>query len=406
MPRAVHWLAPGLALAALASWGWIRHRRAQGAPEFMVEPVRRHALRDSVAANGELQARTRVNVGVQVTAAIRRIHVHDGQWVKAGDLLVTLERERYRQAVTQAETGLRMAEKGRESAQSALAKEEGSYRRQDTLHGHGLNSAEDFQKARLARDQAATALDKARAAVRQAQAQVAIAQDDLAKTVIRASMAGQVTGLKAEQGETAIAGTTNLSGAVLMVISDLSEMMAELRVGELDVVKVRVGQSAEITVDALPSKVFRGRVASVATSPERPETGSAMLGGGMEAQGYKVRVLLDTPHGQPSPFRPGLSARVAILTAEHPAVLTIPLAAIQERETAPEGLGLLNGTRSVVFVARDGHAREREIRTDLATRQEAEVVSGLQEGEQVITGPTKFLSTLVDGMRVKLQGLP
>jgi len=398
MPRVRTWIVISLgSLGLLGSIGWIGLRNGSGTPEFTVETVKRQALRDSVAANGEIQAKTRVNVGVQVTAAIIGIHVQDGQWVKPGDLLVTLDQERYRQALNQAEMGLRMARKDLEIAQATFAKQDQTYRRQDNLHQLGLTSTEDFQQVKLARDTAATSLERAQVAVQQSEAQAAIARDDLDKTVIRASMAGQVTGLKAEKGETAIAGTTNLAGAVMMVIADLSEMMAEIKVGELDVVKVKVGQPAEITVDALPAMVFQGRVITVATSTDRPMGSS---GTGQETQSFKVRVLLEGTAEELAPLRPGMSARIAVLTAEHPDVLTVPLAAIQDKEAKGKGLGLLNGTRSVVYVVRNGQAVEREIRTGLSTRRAAEVLSGLQEGDKVISGPTKQLPALKDGMKV------
>ena len=400
MSRMLRWALVVLALLLVAGGlTWSRFRAGREVPAYSVETVARRPLRDSVAGNGELRARTTVNVGVQVTAAIKVIHVHDGQWVKAGQILVTLEQERYRQALNQAEMGLRMARKDLEIAQATFTREDQSYRRQAALHQHRILSSEAFQKAELVRDNAATTLDRARVAVQQARAQAAIARDDLDKTVIRASMAGQVTRLKAERGETAVAGATNLSGAVLMVISDLSELLAEFQVGELDVVKLKAGQPAEATVDALPSRTFRGQVLSVATATERPE-GGMTLPGVPEAQGYKVRILLDRDQDARAELRPGMSARTAVLTAERDAALTVPLAAIQERPARDSGLGLLPASRSVVFVVRDGVAREREIRTGLTTRREAEVVSGLQEGELVITGPTKQLTLVADGLKV------
>lgn len=402
MPRLRTWLFIGIgSLGVLASIGWVSLRGGAGTPEFTTEPVKRQPLRDSVAANGEVQAKTRVNVGVQVTAAIKEIHVTDGQWVKAGDLLVTLDQERYKQALNQSEMGLRMARKDLEIAQATFSKQDQTYVRQERLNKAGLTSLEEFQQVKLARDTAATTLERARVAVQQSEAQTAIAQDDLSKTVIRATMAGQVTGLKAEKGETAIAGTTNLAGAVMMVISDLSEMMAEIRVGELDVVKVAVGQPAEVTVDALPGKVFQGKVLTVASSTDRPASSSTS--NSQEAQSYKVRILLDGNAQERASLRPGMSARVAVLTAEHKDVLSVPLAAIQDREAKAGGLGLLTGSRSVVFVVKDGKAAERSITTGLSTRRAAEVLTGLQEGDVVISGPAKQLATLAGGAAVKIK---
>ncbi|HOD33715.1 MAG TPA: hypothetical protein PKO12_09560, partial [Holophaga sp.] len=122
-----------------------------------------------------------------------------------------------------------------------------------------------------------------------------------------------------------------------------------------------------------------------------------------EAQTYKVRIRLEGRPEDLAVLRPGMSARIAILTAERKSVLAVPLAAIQERDTKAGGLGLMNGTRSVVFVVQDGKAQERPITMGLGTRRAAEVLEGLKEGEPVVTGPTKALPTLADGLAVKTE---
>jgi hypothetical protein len=116
-----------------------------------------------------------------------------------------------------------------------------------------------------------------------------------------------------------------------------------------------------------------------------------------------VSILLEGSKEEQASFRPGMSARVAVLTAEHKDVLSVSLAAIQDKEAKAGGLGLLNGSRSVVFVVKDGKASERSITTGLSTRRAAEVLSGLNEGDVVISGPTKQLASLRDGMAVRIQ---
>ena len=399
MKKRTHWILwPGLALAL---GGGIAAKQAFAKEDllFTVDEVRRQDLRETINANGEIQARTKVNVGTSVTAEIKEIHVKDGQWVKAGDLLVTLDQERFKQQMAQAELGLRSARQDLENAEATFAKQQTTFRRLDTLHQQGLVSSEDFLAAKLARDSADIQLQKGKVAVQQAQAQVALAQDALDKTVLRAAMAGRVTGLKAEKGETAISGQTNISGAILIVISDLSEMLAEVKVGELDVVRLKPGQAAEIQVDALPGKVFQGRVFEVASSVDKASTGF----GGQDAQNYKVRILLSGDHQALDPLRPGMNARVAVLVQEVKQVLTVPLQAIQERDAKNGGLGLLTGTRPVVFVAKDGKAEERALQPGVGTRRAVEVLGGVKEGEQVVTGPAKALATLKSGVELKVQ---
>jgi HlyD family secretion protein len=402
MIRRNKWLfGIGLTLVVGLSVGWMALRDGKADVPFTVEVVRRQDLRESVTANGEIQARTKVNVGSTITAEIREIHVKDGQWVKAGDLLVTLDQERLRQDLVRAELTVATARQDLKNAQAAFDKQRATFKRREDLHGQGIVSTEDYQQEKLNLDNAVTQLERAKVGVQQADAALAQAKDNLSKTVIRASMAGQVTGLKAEKGETAIAGQTNVAGAVLMVISDLSEMMAEIKVGELDVVKLRIGQPAEVTVDAIPGKVFQGQVTTVASGTDRPAGNS--YGTTQETQSYKVRVQLAGSAQELSALRPGMSARIAVLTDERKNVLSVSLAAIQERETKAGGLGLMTGSRSVVFVAKDGKAEERALKTGLSTRRAAEVLEGLAEGEQVVTGPTKALPSLTQGMAIKLE---
>ncbi|GLH70473.1 hemolysin secretion protein D [Geothrix rubra] len=403
MNRRTRWILAVAGVMTAALTAWAAFGRSPGADAaYTVETVRRQDLKDSVTVNGEIQARTRVNVGTSVNGEIKQIHVADGQWVKAGDLLVTLDQERLRQDQVRAELSLDAARQDLGNAKATRDKQARTLQRRSELFAQGIVSSEDFQQEKLNLQNAETQLQRARVAVQQAEAAVAQARDMLSKTVLRAPMSGQVTGLRAEKGETAIAGQTNVAGAVLMVISDVSEMMAELKVGELDVVKVRVGQPAEVSVDALPGRIFTGKVVTVASGTDRPANTS--FGGGLqEVQSYKVRIQLDGSPVELQALRPGMSARIAILTAERKAVLAVPLAAIQERESKSAGLGLMTLSRSVVFVARNGKAEERVLGTGLSTRRAVEVLQGLQEGDQVITGPTKLLSALANGKAITVK---
>lgn len=396
-------LLSGLLLLLAGGGAWAALGRGPAAVAFLAEPIRSQDLQESVTANGEIQARTKVNIGSTITAEIMDIHVKDGQLVKAGDLLVSLDQERLRQEVVRAELTLGSTRQDLLNAQFTQEKQARTFKRRDDLFAKGIVSSEEFQQEKLNLANAQTLLERAKVGVKQAEAALAQAQDTLSKTVIRSPMSGQVTGLKAEKGETAIAGQTNLAGAVLMVVSDLSEMMAEIKVGELDVVKLKVDQPAEISVDAIPGKIFQGKVMTVASGTDRPSTSQ---GNSQEIQSYKVRIQLSGTQAELGALRPGMSARIAVLTSERKGVLAVPLAAIQEREAKAGGLGLIAGSRSIVFVVQDGKARERALTLGLSTRRAAQVMDGLKAGEQVITGPTKAMPTLTDGMAIELQKAP
>lgn len=366
---------------------------------YTVEGSKKQDLRETVTANGEIQSRTKVQVGTTVTAEIKELHVKDGQEVKAGDLLVTLDQEHLRQEQARIELALGMAKEDLRNAQTTFDKQEASFHRQEALHRSGLVSTDAFQDAKLARDTSASGLERARLSVQQADTSLAQAKDALSKTVIRAPMAGRVTGLKAEKGEMAIAGQTNVAGAMLMVLSDMAELVAEIKVAELEVVKLRPGQAAEIQVDALPGQVLEGRVLDVATSAERSTSGG--MNASSDAQNYKVRIQLTGSQAAFATLRPGMSARVAVLASESKGVLTVPLQALQERDDRG-GKGLMSRSHFVAFVYEGGVVRERTLRIGTLTRKAAEVLEGLKEGDQVITGPVKALGTLQDGAKIKL----
>lgn len=402
MKKRTKWILGGAAglVIILVGLGASTGREGEGA--LTVEEAKLGDLRDTVTANGEIQAKTKVNVGTSVTGEIKEIHVKDGQYVKAGDLLVTLDQERFLQQKAQADLTLKGARQDLANAEATFHKTDGTFRRNEALAKQGLISTEEFQTQKLARENAQNGLERAKVAVAQAQANLALAVDSLSKTVLRASMSGRVTGLQAEKGETAIAGQTNIAGAVLMVISDMSEMLAEVKVGELEVVKLRPGALAEIQLDALPGQTFKGTVMAVATAADRGR--GAAGGGGQESQNYKVRILLNGTPAELDSLRPGMNCRVAVLAREAKQVLTVPLSAVQEREIkAKEGETLLAGSRMVVYVAKDGKAQERTVKTGLVTRKAVQLLEGVKAGETVVTGPSKAMTTLSDGQAVKVK---
>lgn len=396
------WMYAGSALlvvGGLIGWKALAASSEADVP-FTAESIRRQDVRESVTANGEIQALSKVNVGTTVTGEIKQIHVKDGQTVKAGDLLVTLDQERFIQDLNRADLSLRMARQDQDTAEATYKKQEATFQRQEALFKQSLISVDQFQDSKLARDSADIALQRAKVAVQQAQAQVALSKDALDKTVLRAPMTGRVTGLKAEKGEMAIAGQTNLAGATLMVISDMGEMLAEAKVGELEVSKLRVGQPAEVQVDALPDLVFQAKVFNVANSVDRSQNSG--MSSSQEAQNYKVRVQLEGRQADLDRLRPGMSARVAILANEIKQTVAVPLQSVLEREERSGGLGLVARTRSTIFVVKDGVVEERTLKLGASTRRQAQVLEGVKEGEQVITGPTKGLATLATGKKVKL----
>jgi HlyD family secretion protein len=362
------------------------------------DTVSRGDIREPLVASGEIQARTRVNVGTSVMGEIKALHVKDGQNVEAGDLLVTIDQERLRQERSRAEALLEGQRKDAARQEAAMRKSQETFRRFDELFRQGLISEEDHRQAALNRESAELGFAVARTIVQQGQANLAAMRDALSKSVLRAPFAGRVTGLKAEKGETAIPGTSNLPGAVLMVISDMSELMAEIKANESEVVRLRPGQLAQVTAESFPGRVFPGKVYEVASAAERI---------GQDANLYRVKVALDMTAADVDRLRPGMSARAVVLTSEVKGGLRVPLQAVLEREGSLEDAqkkGLLSPeSRSVAFVLENGRARERPVTTGIANTQYYEVKEGLKEAERVLTGPIRKLKGLKDDSAVKVK---
>jgi HlyD family secretion protein len=365
---------------------------------FSWDAVGRGEIRETITASGEIRAKTQINIGTSVAGEIKAIHVVDGQNVKAGDLLVTIDQERLRQALAQAEGALDAARQDAARLDAGMRRAVESFPRYESLRQQGLMSDEDFRQQKLAKESAVLSYNSAKANVAQSDANLKGMRDGLSKATLRAPIAGRVTSLKAEKGETAIPGMSNLPGATLMIISDMSEMQAEIKVNESEVVRTKVGQTAQVTVESLPGKVFQGSVIEVATGTEKT---------GADANLYKVKVLLAGQRADLDNLRPGMSARAVILTQEAKGVLRVPLQAVLEREGTLEDAqkqGLLAPmTRNVVLVFKDGKASERLVQVGIANTQFFELKDGLAEGDKVLTGPIRKLKELKDKAPTKLR---
>ncbi|HET8714410.1 MAG TPA: efflux RND transporter periplasmic adaptor subunit [Holophagaceae bacterium] len=390
-------LLGGIALVVLLAV--VFGRSGDDSARFSWDTVSRGDIREVISASGEIQAKTRINIGTTLAGEIKAIPVKDGQDVKKGDVLVVLDRVRIGQAVAQARAALRGARQEEARLKAARDTAESTWRRQDALHAQGLISEEAWRQARLARESAELSWQGAQAQVAQAAAGLGQAQDSLDKGELRAPIDGKVTSLKAEMGEMAIPGQSNLPGATLMIISDMHEIMAEVKVNESEVVRLHPGQAAQVAVDSLPGRIFNGTVYEVATGSEG--------GLGQDANMYLVKVAVDMKGQDVALLRPGMSARAVILSREVKGALRVPLEAVLEKDLSPEeaakrGL-LLAPTRNVVMVVKGGRAEEREVQLGIASTEAFEVKGGLSEGDKVITGPLRKLRELKDRGTVELR---
>lgn len=382
----------------LLSMGLTFGKTGNEADALQWDAIGRGEVRETIQASGEIQAGTRINIGTNIAGQITELLVKDGQYVQPGQVLVRIDPERVRQQLSQAEAMVDSARKDAKRLEAAQRVAAENDQRIEALYRQGLVSVEEDRQAKLAEESAKLTAESARANVAQNEANAAAMRDGLTKTVIRAPIVGRVTALKAEKGEMAIPGTSNLPGAVLMVISDMTQTCAEIKVNENEVVRLRLGQPAQVTVEPLPDRVFQGKIYEIASSAETT---------GQDANMYKVKVLLNATEQDMAALRPGMSARAVILTAEARSAVRVPLQAVLERDGSlddarAKGLFVAQN-RSVVMVANNGNVEERTVGLGIADSQYYEIKSGLKAGDKVITGPLRKLRDLKDKASVTLR---
>lgn len=394
------WILGTVVLVAIAAVvvGSIRSSRGERGVRVYTEPVARDPITQVVKASGDVQARVSVDISAHVVAKIERLYVEEGDSVEAGEPFLTLEREAFVAAADSWRAQLRQAETRVRQAEVALADAEVKLRRARRLAGEGIIAPEQLDAAELERTSSELGLREARDAVENTRASLTKALDDLGKTTLYAPISGRVVELAAEEGEVVVSGVMNNPATRIATVADLSELLAELDVDENEIVGVRVGQPVTVSVDAVPERSYRGRVVEVGSS------GSTRAGQG-DVTFFEVDVLLDDADER---LRPGMSVRADIEVATRESALVVPVQAVVERspeaagEEAAESPAGGDETVSVVFVVVDGKAVRRPVETGLSTVTKVEILSGVEAGEAVVTGPFRTLRDLEDGEAVRV----
>ncbi len=339
----------------------------KGAAEVKVEVVSRGTVEEFARADGVVEALNQVELGSDVMGKIVEIRVQQGDRVKAGDTLCVIDPSEYKQQVASAAASLRAQE-------ANLIKAKADYDRAKALFEKGLIPESQMEQAK------ATYLSL-KAQVEAARAQLNRASATYAKTFITSPMDGEVVALNKEVGEQVIAGTVNVPGSVIMVVADMSKAVVKADVGETEVVKVKVGQPARVSIDAFPDTVFNGTVIR--------RSGMPLSSGAQQAVVYPVEVLLEKP---PQGLLPGMSASCDIITARAESVVVVPLNA----------LGRVEG-KDVVYRFSAGRALKTPVELGIQGETTVEIKKGLEPGDTVITGPAKVLVNLPDSSKVKIK---
>jgi HlyD family secretion protein len=440
----------GVALLVAVIVGSVIHSRSN-VPAVTTAKAAQEDLIATVSGTGQIKPKTYVNVGATSFGRITHLYVKEGDHVKKGDVLARVESVQPEATVSAQAAAIAASKTDINSyiaaentavaniaaAQADLEQKTLDYNRSKELYNDKLIAKQDFDAKQAAYDSSVATLAQRKAALAQARAQTDSARghmnqavasqranyDSLDKTISRAPYDALVTNVPVREGETVVVGIQNAEGSTLMTLADMSVITAEVKVDETDIVNVALNQPADVTVDALPGRIFKGHVTEVGDQALLRTTGvatSQSTTGTEEAKDFKVVVTLDPDPANQDALRPGLSCTAKIVTAHKPNTLTIPIQALVQRDiTAEQKLYKDHGksgsstvapgkastlVQGVYVVALDsGRLRVRfvPVTTGVTGTTDIEVLSGVKAGDEIVTGRYKILRTLKSGLAVK-----
>lgn len=392
-------------------------KRGNKSVEVRIEPVEKRDLVASVTASGQVRPQTKVDVASDVAGKITQLAVREGQMVTKGQFLLQIDREQAQAAASRAEASLAAAQAQNAQARANFIQSQRSYDR--TLQMQKANaqlvSAEQLDQLKTAVEVNQAIVEASGHSVEQARAALRDARSALSKTTLYAPMAGRVTRLVVEQGETAVPGTFNKDAATLLTISDMSVLETKVKVDETDVARISIGDSAVVQIDAFPDTTFVGRVSKISNSSVR---GTAVQQSADQAVDYEVTIQLVNA---PSETRPDFSATAKVITDSRRAVLSIPIIALTVRENenitpgdTAVGLGRprpsvevgKKDVEGVFVVGADNKVTFRPVRVGIAGEKHFEVLSGLKDGDKIVAGTYQAIRELKDGTLVRATKVP
>ena len=438
-----------LALAIIAAVAV--HQSSKGVVTVQSGKVLRRDLSAVVSASGEIKPKTYVNIGANAYGKITHLYVREGDHVKKGQLLAQLENVQSTADVSASQASVQAAETDAIAADAALntsnadlqraradyARNKLDWDRAQNLFKDGLISKSDFDSRENAWATADSGLVQAKARVAQAKAQkdsadrhVAQARanlthvaDVLQKTTYTAPYDGVITNLPVREGESVVIGIQNALGSTLLTLADMSVITAEVKVDETDIVNVHLGQPVEVSIDAIPRRIFHGTVSEIGDNAIVRSTGvatSQQTSASEEAKDFKVVITVNDP---PENLRPGLSTTAKITTAARNNVLAVPIQALavrtrsqlEQEKTTPGSVQAAEPVQESaskdkdrnqdvqgVFVIRNKKAEFVAVTAGVAGTSDLEVMDGVREGDEVIIGSYKVLRTLRSGSSVKI----
>ena len=371
--------------------------------EVEVTAINTSAITEKVSATGKVQPEVEVKISSEVSGEIIDLPVVEGQVVEKGQLLVRINPDLYQSAIDRTVASLSTARANLNQVEAQLTEAKYNYDRNKTLLDKGVISRAEWEKIESAYEVAKASKNSAYYNVQAAEATVTEARDNMNRTTIYAPASGTISKLDVELGERVL-GTQQMTGTELMRIANLNNMEVEVDVNENDIVKIAVGNKAIIEVDAYMKKKFEGTVTSISNSADETLTAD-------QVTNFKVKVRIDKSsyqdlmEGKPetySPFRPGMTATVDIISNEKEGILAVPIGAIIMHQE--EGS---DSRKEAVYVKNGDLAEIKYVQTGIQDDKNIEIISGLKEGDEVITGPYSTVSKILSsGTKVFVKNNP
>lgn len=419
--RRKKWIFLLLVIVLVGGWlGFKALGKKEDLLSVQVEKVARRDLTETVIASGRIQPVTQVVISPEVAGEIIELPVKEGQRVKKGELLIQIKPDNYVASKNSAEANHKFALGSRSQAEAEMMKAEADFKRNEELFKSKLVPANVFMDFKTQYEVAKLRLENSLHQIDQAKFALDRANDDLAKTKITSPIDGTVTKLKSQLGERVL-GTSFNMGTEMMTIAQLEDMEARVDIGEIDVVLIEAGQNVRLEVDAYKDRKFSGTVSAIANASKGSSlpgmSGSSSSSQSQEAPKFEVRIRVNDKEG----FRPGMSVTAEIETRSRKEVLSVPIQSVTTRlpiamPTAeapkPEAASLPPKKSKasepvkpieVVFVLEGDHVKMVPVKTGISDSDHFEIVSGLSEGQEVVSGGYKAISKdLEDGKKVKV----
>ncbi|MBN1223437.1 MAG: efflux RND transporter periplasmic adaptor subunit [Candidatus Aminicenantes bacterium] len=351
-------------------------------------------LTSFVSASGEVKPKKNVNISAHVSGRIVKIGVEEGQPVKSGDFLLKLDATQYEANADRDRAVIRTFRAELIKAEAQLKKDENYYSRQKRLFEAKLISRDQLEAAEAQHDISKATHRAILFQIKQAEASLESAMDMLGKTVYNSPIDGIITSLRVEEGEIAMIGTMNNPGTILMTIADLSIMQVEVDVDETDVIGLKIDQTAKVRIDALPGQIIEGKVTEIGSSALRKNMASE------ESKDFKVIITLENP---PESLKPGLSASADIITAQKFDVLALPISSLVLKDKISESQTAAEEQQEGIFLVNGNRVQFHPVKTGILGEMMVEILSGVEMGQEVVTGPYSALRQLKDEMLIRVE---